>query len=658
MTKLVGLFTTVIFILLVAIVYAQNSDKELIIHFSFDEGKGNITKDASQNKLEGKILYAYWTEGVVGQALLFKEGTLTVPAFNVDEPQEMTIEFWFKPMEEIQKGDRIDIIYRLNDGGRPHFTFNHQGLFFGCYIATRASEFVVRSSHTIFYPQWYYIVLTQDQEKAVLYIDGVVDGSVSTGGPARLDFAKDGMTIGGHQTHNRYFNATIDEVKIWNVALTAEEIKKTWDKHTLNKPLLTSANPKIVAKQKEREKLIAEQKKKIIHDCTHNLEVIGKAIKSYHKEHGKYPEYLSDLLPNHLSEWDHLVCPTDKDRVTKDISLSPDPKVPVSYQYHLRPTNRKSTLETRILLGDAIPLVECWNHIHKDQLQKTISLSFDYEVKQLQLIWRYSPEQIYGSVEAAIEVLETGFKRMPKDERFYKYYPTLLDLYIKADRKEEAENVISRFKKLMTPNETDHIMYLARMFRSMNRLDETLQLYKKLEKQTPENLFVLITIANLHKELGNPELELEYRKKYTPELKFVGEILPDFSATDLDSKPISIKAYRGKVVLIDFWSMWWDPCIAEIPNVKKLYEKYKDQGLDIIGINLDNDETEVRDFLKKEQIPWRQVFSGKGWSSPIARQYEIKSIPNMWLIDKEGKLITKETSGAKLEKFVVEALKQ
>lgn len=657
MTKLVGLFTTVMFTLLAAIVYAQNTDKDLIVHFSFDEGKGNITKDVSQNELEGTIFFGYWTEGVIGKALLFKEGTLTVPAFDVDEPQEMTIEFWFKPMENIDDGDRIDIIYRLNDGGRPHFTFNHQGLFFGCYIATQASEFVVRSSHTIFYPQWYYIVLTQDQEKAVLYIDGAVDGSVSTGGPARLDFTKDGMTIGGHETHNRYFNATIDEVKIWNVALTAEEIKKTWDKHTLNKPLLTSANPKIVAKQKQREKIIAEEKKKIIHDCTHNLEVIGKAIKSYHKEHGKYPEYLSDLLPKHLAEWEHLLCPVDKDRDTTIVPLGSDPKVPVSYQYHLHPSRRKGTLETHSILGDAIPLVECLNHIQRDQLQKTISLSFEYKINQLQLIWRYSPEHLYGSVEAAIEVLETGLKRMPKDERFFRYYPTLLELYLKAERKEEAENVINRFKKLMTPNETNHIMYLAGMFRTMNRLDETLQIYKKLEKQTPEDLFVLINIANLYKELGKPDLELEYRKKYTPELKFVGEMLPDFSATALDSKPISIEAYRGKVVLIDFWSMWLEPSIAEIPNVKKLYEKYKDQGFDIIGINLDNDETEVRDFLKEKQIPWRQVFSGKGLSSPIARQYEIKSIPNMWLIDKEGKLITKETSGIKLEKFVVEALK-
>ncbi len=135
-------------------------------------------------------------------------------------------------------------------------------------------------------------------------------------------------------------------------------------------------------------------------------------------------------------------------------------------------------------------------------------------------------------------------------------------------------------------------------------------------------------------------------------------MVPDFSATDLDGKPISIEAYRGKVVLVDFWAVWCGPCIAEMPNVKKVYEKYKDKGFDIIGISLDNDETSLRDFLKENDIPWRQVFSGEGWDSPVSRQYGIYSIPNMWLIDKEGKLISNSARGEKLESMVVKALNE
>ena len=135
-------------------------------------------------------------------------------------------------------------------------------------------------------------------------------------------------------------------------------------------------------------------------------------------------------------------------------------------------------------------------------------------------------------------------------------------------------------------------------------------------------------------------------------------MVPDFSATDLDGKPISIEAYRGKVVLVDFWAVWCGPCIAEMPNVKKVYEKYKDKGFDIIGISLDTDGTRLRDFLKENDIPWRQVFSGEGWDSPVSRQYGIYSIPNMWLIDKEGKLISNSARGEKLESMVVKALNE
>ena len=94
-----------------------------------------------------------------------------------------------------------------------------------------------------------------------------------------------------------------------------------------------------------------------------------------------------------------------------------------------------------------------------------------------------------------------------------------------------------------------------------------------------------------------------------------------------------------------------------MPNVKKVYEKYKDKGFDVIGISLDNDEKQLRDFLKKNDIPWRQVFSGKGWESPVSRQYGIYSIPSVWLIDKDGKLISNNARGEKLENMVAEALK-
>ncbi len=400
----------------------------------------------------------------------------------------------------------------------------------------------------------------------------------------------------------------------------------------------------------------ADQNAKNIEVCKHNLQEIGKAIQAYHKEHGDYPIWLSDLLPEHLADANILTCPADKNGGKALYVREQDPNKPVSYGYELLPAQRKQVLEAQTMFGDATPLVRCMHHHKKGSYDPTLSLSFGYKVYQSDYFWKNSLENIYGSVEDAIDALEAGFEKMPDNRNFFSTYPTLLNLYMKAERKEDAENLIVRYKTVMDSTNVYHYSYLGDMLRKMNRHDEELQLYEELEKQKPKNRFVLERLEKIHKLQGNDELAFEYRKKYVPGLKYLGEMVPDFSATDLDGEPISIEAYRGKVVLVDFWAVWCGPCIVEMPNVKKVYEKYKDKGFDIIGISLDSDETKLRNFLKENDIPWRQVFSGKGWDSPVSRQYGIYSIPNMWLIDKEGKLISNNARGEKLEIMVVKAL--
>ena len=655
MKKYLCLFTPVFLILLSIIAYAQNTDQNLILHFSFDEGAGNTTADVSSNKLEGTIVNTEWVDGVVGQALNFTDGALSVPPFGVDEFEEMTIELWFKPTKRIANGKRIDMIYRLNGAGRPHFTFNHEGVDFGCYLGTQNSEFVLPSTYTTFYPQWYYLVLTQDHDKAVLYIDGETDSEISTGGPVRMDFVKSGMSLGGHTERQKFFDGSIDEVKIWNVALTAEEIKKTWNKHTQNKQLLSSVHPNGVAKEKHSQD--PQQATENIEVCRHNLQEIGKAIQAYHEEHGDYPVWLSDLLTEHLDDSNNLICLADKNGGKALYVRSQDPNALVSYNYELLPNQIKQVHDTRTMYGDVTPIVRCMHHHKKGTYAPTTSLSFGYEVYESDYFWMNSLESIYGNVDNAIGALETGLQEMPNNSRFFSAYSTLLKLYIKTERTNDAEKLIERFKTVIDTTNIYHYSYLGDMLRDMGRHDEELHLYEDLEEKMPKNRVVLERLENIHKQRGNEELAFEYRRKYVPGLAFLGEMVPDFEATDLDGEPISFEAYRGKVLLVDFWAVWCGPCVAEMPNVKKVYETYKDKGFDIIGISLDNDEQRLRDYLQENEISWRQVFSGKGWDSPVSRQYGIYSIPTMWLIDKDGKLISHKARGEKLESLIVEALK-
>ena len=132
----------------------------------------------------------------------------------------------------------------------------------------------------------------------------------------------------------------------------------------------------------------------------------------------------------------------------------------------------------------------------------------------------------------------------------------------------------------------------------------------------------------------------------------VGKKAIDFNVKDLDGNELSLEKYRGNVILLDFWAVWCKPCIAEMPNVKGVYDKYKEANFQIIGVSLDESRDTLVAYLEKEGITWPQFFDGNGWKNQVAEMYGIRAIPQMYLIDGEGVVRKSDVRGPALEPAV------
>jgi peroxiredoxin len=127
-----------------------------------------------------------------------------------------------------------------------------------------------------------------------------------------------------------------------------------------------------------------------------------------------------------------------------------------------------------------------------------------------------------------------------------------------------------------------------------------------------------------------------------------------FTATDGSS--VDMSELRGKVVLVDFWASWCPDCIREMPAVRQTYQKYKERGFAVIGISLDKDPQALANFVARKLIPWPQYFDGKGWENDFATKYGVHAIPEMWLINQRGEVVSTDISVEELEQRIEQLL--
>jgi thiol-disulfide isomerase/thioredoxin len=120
-----------------------------------------------------------------------------------------------------------------------------------------------------------------------------------------------------------------------------------------------------------------------------------------------------------------------------------------------------------------------------------------------------------------------------------------------------------------------------------------------------------------------------------------GMPVPAISYPDKNGVMQGLEQYKGKYVLIDFWASWCGPCRQAIPKVKELYEKYKDKNLDIVSVSIDDNKKAWAKAMEEEGMPWKQLLSPD--KNATMKNFLFSGIPTIYLIDKQGKIVSKYT---------------
>ena len=148
------------------------------------------------------------------------------------------------------------------------------------------------------------------------------------------------------------------------------------------------------------------------------------------------------------------------------------------------------------------------------------------------------------------------------------------------------------------------------------------------------------------------ELAQKRRELLGKPLEVVGQLL--------DGRPFDWSGYRGKVVLIDFWATWCQPCLAEIPNIQANYDKYREKGFEVVGVNLDDRPQDVESFLARRPLAWPTVVAvdetARGFENPNAVRCGVEAIPFLVLIGTDGNVAALYVRGPKLEEKLAELL--
>jgi peroxiredoxin len=270
---------------------------------------------------------------------------------------------------------------------------------------------------------------------------------------------------------------------------------------------------------------------------------------------------------------------------------------------------------------------------------------------------------VTGSLDSLFNATITGSKTQDEYNSFVTSNKPLSDRYSK---------IILSYQAASQARDTANVMALQKQADSIQT--EMINLQKSFVKNNPASYFAPSLLSSLSYQMEASEIEEAINAMNTavaaiPQMKSlkerlavmkavaIGQKAPDFSLNTVDGKPVSLSSKIGsKLLLIDFWAAWCNPCREENPRLVKVYNEYHKKGFDVFGVSLDQSKEDWIKAIADDKLTWTQVSDLKRGNSAAAQLYAVISIPSNFLLDEKGTIIGRNLRGEELYNKVKEVL--
>ena len=270
---------------------------------------------------------------------------------------------------------------------------------------------------------------------------------------------------------------------------------------------------------------------------------------------------------------------------------------------------------------------------------------------------------ITGKLDSLSKAKITGSKTQDEYDSFVASNKVLSDRYTVL------------YTEYQTANQTGNTTRVAELQKEAGTIqNEMIDLQKEFIRNNPGSYVAPSILNNLSYELELEEIEsfisaldsnvanipimMSLKDRVSSMKKVsIGQKAPDFTMNDVNGNPVSLSSKIGpKLLLVDFWAAWCNPCRLENPNLVKIYSEFNKKGFEILGVSLDRTKDAWVKAISDDKLAWTHVSDLQYWDNAAARVYAVSSIPASFLLDESGTIIARNLRGADLYNKVSEVL--